>query len=949
MDVRLPGPLTAEQAARLRRDGTEVLYYRGGGRYVLSADPGFGTVLAPAEIAAADASPSYPNDAAAATLRQAFDVGPAPKRQGRPDATRVAAVLTLAYPGAARHLGAVLAATDFVLASRQFEGGVSLEGTVSLEALPALLAHPLILSAAPVREQAVLLSEHARFQHRVTPLNSTLATAAGLNGRGVVVGVGDGGELSGHPDIGRGVVRSTPWYNSTWGLHPDFVSGLIAGAGVVDPRYRGTAPDAELVVEMTSGIAYSAPSFLAEHGMTLTNNSYAPGFTCGTAGGYYAFAASVDGQLLGERDLLHVFAAGNSGRTTCGAHVAPFGTLSAGGQSAKNALTVGNATFTRERYASSSAGPTLDGRLKPEVMGVGHDVSSNDRNRSYAGGSGTSYSAPGVTAVLALLTEAYQRLHGGARPSGALLKAVACNTAADLGRPGPDFETGFGMVSGTAAVDVLRAGTHRSAMLPTGDTAVHDIAVAPDAEELRVLLYWHDRPGSTTNDAALLVDDLDVLILTPEGDTLHPWVLDPLDPISPATRGRDTLNNIEQVTLARPQPGVYRVLVTGRAQPYGQTDYVLTWDVTEPAVTLVQPFGGESLTPGEETAVVWEASPLQTGTWHLEYALDGGTWETIDRGVPNDAPWVSWTPPAGAGAYHLRITNEATGLRDETDAAVTLLAPPSDLRLGSLCGGGAEFSWAPVPGAVAYEVYRFDGDAMPVVALTDAPAATLAFDEKDLGIFSVAAVAESGRRSARAVAYVYDPTTDASTFQAAAPCNVPLPVTWEDIRLSERPRGVRVEWTVSREEGTDYFALERGRPGPGGEIRWETTGRIPARGEATSRKTYALDDPTAVGQLYYRIRLVDRDGTEDHSAVVAYEGPASSETLAVMFGVGGALRNDGEAAVTVALLDAAGRLVLRRRLAAGETSAWPSHLPGGVYALQWRTADGRGGVRRIVR
>ena len=39
--------------------------------------------------------------------------------------------------------------------------------------------------------------------------------------------------------------------------------------------------------------------------------------------------------------------------------------------------------------------------------------------------------------------ERYRQLNAGANPKGALIKALACNSADDLGNPGPDFYLWF--------------------------------------------------------------------------------------------------------------------------------------------------------------------------------------------------------------------------------------------------------------------------------------------------------------------------------------------------------------------------------------------------------------------------------------------------------------------------------------------------------------------------
>ena len=146
--------------------------------------------------------------------------------------------------------------------------------------------------------------------------------------------------------------------------------------------------------------------------------------------------------------LLHVFAAANSGNMTCAPYPFKYATIAGGYQPAKNVLTVG-ATNNEDAIASfSSRGPADDGRLKPEVVAYGAGRFSTIDNHHYASNSGTSFSSPATAGIATLLYQRYQQLHSDSLPDAALIKNVICNAADDLGNAGPDYTFGFGRING---------------------------------------------------------------------------------------------------------------------------------------------------------------------------------------------------------------------------------------------------------------------------------------------------------------------------------------------------------------------------------------------------------------------------------------------------------------------------------------------------------------------
>jgi hypothetical protein len=249
----------------------------------------------------------------------------------------------------------------------------------------------------------------------------------------------------------------------------------------------------------------------------------------------------------------------------------PFGSLGMTAAS-KNVIAVG-ATDTGRNIANfSSRGPTKDGRVKPDLTARGVSTFSTLPNNNYGRKNGTSMAAPVVTGVSALITEQWRNTFGGASPLAATIKALLIAGADDLGLPGPDFTYGFGFTDAQAAVDLIRAdnasGSNvRVAQLTQGQSFEVPLTIT-SAGNLRVVAVWTDPEVLNLSDfdtaANALVNDLDLKIVDPNGNAVLPYVLNPNAPTTPATRGVNSVDNIEEVEIANAPAGSYRAVVTAK-------------------------------------------------------------------------------------------------------------------------------------------------------------------------------------------------------------------------------------------------------------------------------------------------------------------------------------------------------------------------------------------------
>lgn len=191
------------------------------------------------------------------------------------------------------------------------------------------------------------------------------------------------------------------------------------------------------------------------------------------------------------------------------------------------------------------------------------------------------------------------------------------------------------------------------------------------------------------------------------------------------------------------------------------------------------------------------------------------------------------------------------------------------------------------------------------------------------------------------------PTTDPS-------CDlIPFPVSLFDFTAQKQGRGsVALAWQTASEQNTSYFLVERSTDGS----RYTPLGKVDAAGNSSSKQSYSfLDDKTdsRMARYYYRLKMVDADGTFEYSPVrtiLMKEKGASVEVRP----------NPSNGNVQVLLSNFANKVDLRVANLMGQTVYQTqldadnyssdldlSNLPQGVYFVQ--ATDGvASDVRKVV-
>ena len=284
----------------------------------------------------------------------------------------------------------------------------------------------------------------------------------------------------------------------------------------------------------------------------------------------------------------------------------------------KNVVAVGAVDVNGDIADFSSRGPTRDGRVKPDVVAKGVNQFSTAPGGLYRTLNGTSMSSPVVTGISALLVEQWRKTFSGQNPTPEMLKTLFIAGADDLGNPGPDYTFGFGLANAQASVDLILADNNTQSRIRTGTLSQGQevetplIVVAPG--KLRVVLGWADPEVLLTADELAnktLVNDLDVKLIDPSGNTILPYVLDPANPSVPATRGVNSTDNVEEIEVANAAAGTYRLIIDGTNIANGPTQsYVLIANAPLGAINTCTDSYEPNDTPATAFGNISSGSPL---------------------------------------------------------------------------------------------------------------------------------------------------------------------------------------------------------------------------------------------------------------------------------------------------------------------------------------------------
>jgi PKD repeat protein len=561
----------------------------------------------------------------------------------------------------------------------------------------------------PIDEPGKPEDTGGRTLHRANSLDSDHILGRKYDGSGVNILVRDDGNIGPHIDFhNRTIQMGDP---PLAGTHGDGVAGVWAGAGNIDPTTKGAAPGAFVyVIDYLGTFLDNTLSLHQNNSVMITNSSYSNG--CNS---YTTTTQRVDQQTYTNPSLLHMFSAGNNNNSDCGYGAGnQWGNITGGHKQGKNVIAVANLFADGTLVNSSSRGPANDGRIKPDLAAHGQGQISIAPDNGYMSFGGTSAAAPSTAGVITQLYQAYRELNSGNDPESPLIKAVAMNSANDLGNPGPDFKYGWGLINGLGAVEILEQNQYSDSTVSQADTNTHVIPVPAGLKQVRIMVYWMDKEASTSA-ATALVNNLDMQVTTPGGTLFNPLVLNhapnPVTLDAPAVQGIDNLNNVEQVRIDNPAAGNYTLKVRGKTVPFGPQKYYVVYHYVKDEIRITYPNGGEGFVPGENERIHWDAFG-DVGSFTVKYSTDDGTtWNNITTSVAGDLRLYEWTVPNTVSGEVL-ISVSRGNLSDTSDYNFSIVETPQNISFLRLCPDTLIVSWDAVPGASGYDIFRLGNQYM---------------------------------------------------------------------------------------------------------------------------------------------------------------------------------------------------------------------------------------------
>jgi|GEM_PF-3124696 len=446
----------------------------------------------------------------------------------------------------------------------------------------------------------------------------------------------------------------------------------------------------------------------------------------------------------------------------------------------------------------------------------------------------------------------------------------------------------------------VAAGTYARSLLTLGGTSARYISVAitPNGD-----IYAADQSGCVITRRSMLDANANLQSLTASPGTLSPsfsattisytsTVENNVDKFN-VTPTLDAATSTQQVRINN---GTYETLASGATSsdmnlnvgtntinvlvsaqhPSYKRTYTIT--VTRKGLPPAVPTNLVATPATNSVKLTWDAVP--GGGRYFVYRGTSPDNLTLMSGMPTVQTSVTDNGATVGTTYYYAVSSmEPTGVEGEKTAAVpgTANTPPviSNLRVSGNFWEGeevtADYTYTDAENHSnnsTYLWYRSTNAAGAGRAFTGGSARTYTLTTADVGKYiSVRVAPNDGISSGTAM-------ESARTLVSAGT----LPVKLKFFEAKTVSGSVRLDWQTLTEINSLHFAIERSDNGR----TWEMIGRVNAAGDSYLPVNYSYTDKTpSTGNNYYRLRTVDKDGSEEISPTVQANISALSQGISV--------------------------------------------------------------------
>lgn len=543
-------------------------------------------------------------------------------------------------------------------------------------------------------------------------INAIQAYYTQLNGSGELISLKEPFYDTGDIDI-RGRYVNTENESEFLDNHALEMVTIISGNGNSSLTGLGVAPKSFHTSTSNEDVIPNPIEYFTANGINTQNHSYGIGVES-----FYGVGASLyDQQVYQAPHILHVFSAGNAGLESA-AHgryqnLTGYANITGNFKLAKNVLTVGAVDTTMNTIVLNSNGPAFDGRIKPELVAYSM--------------TGTSNSAAYVSGVSLLLQQAFRQKYSTEMPSS-LAKAFLINSADDNGTLGPDHKTGYGSLNAYEALLQLQDEHFIQDKIKSSDVQKYKIAVPENAVNFKASLVWIDPPANP-NDEIALINDLNIQVLQGNNHIHLPWVLSTESNIEsleePATKGKDHLNNIEQVHIAKVESDTIEIVVsTENPLDSLQTfSIVYDWEIendfrwTSPTFKDNIPYNGETI-----SHLRWESSYSANQKGDLYFKLiSEPDWSLIEENISLEEENFRWDPEIFNDFAQLKMEVGGNSYVSDTFS----ISEPLRLNVGFNCTDSLSFYWKAIQEADYYVLSNLQENEMKALVSTQDTSITI--------------------------------------------------------------------------------------------------------------------------------------------------------------------------------------------------------------------------------